>query len=108
MYFGVPFWHFNTICTYLSKKKKVCNLDIEKAYDHVDWNFLLPVTKKMEFGLKSRKWIHFSIVRMSIVVNVSPSDFFQTSRGLWQGDPLSPYLFMIVMEALHCILSRAD
>ena len=54
-----------------------------------DWNFLLSAMEKIELGLKWTKWIYFLIVRMSILANVSSPDFFQTSRGLWQGDPLA-------------------
>ena len=43
-------------------------------------------------------------MRFSILINGSPNDFFGSSRGLCQGDPLSPLLFSIVMEALSCFL----
>ena len=41
------------------------------------------------------------------MVNGSPTGFFQSSRGLRQRDPLSPYLFVVVMEAFSCLLKRA-
>ena len=61
------------------------------------------------FSEKLRKWIRYCIstVKFSVLINGSPSDFFGSSRGLWQGDPLSPLLFDIVMEALSRMLDVA-
>ncbi|RVW93092.1 Transposon TX1 uncharacterized 149 kDa protein [Vitis vinifera] len=87
----------------------LCKLDIEKAYDHVDWDFLLAVMEKMGFGERWCRWIKWclSTVRCSVMVNGSPTSFFQSSRGLRQGDPLSPYLFVVVMEAFSVLIKTA-
>jgi len=85
----------------------LCKLDLEKAYDHVNWDFLLYLLQRCGFGEKWRDWIEFCIsrVRFSILVNGTPSDFFTSSCGLRQGDPLSSLLFVVVMEALSRMLN---
>uniref|UniRef100_A0A2N9H333 Reverse transcriptase domain-containing protein n=1 Tax=Fagus sylvatica TaxID=28930 RepID=A0A2N9H333_FAGSY len=88
----------------------ICKLDLEKAYDHVNWEFLLYLLQRCGFSEKWRRWISFCIssVRFSILINGSPCGFFQSSRGIRQGDPLSPLLFVIVMEALSRMIDRAS
>ena len=97
--------------TIIRRKEKgiVCKLDIEKAYDHLSWGFLIQVFDKMGFGKRWVSWVKWCIstASFSILVNGSPAGFFQNSRGLRQGDPLSPYLFVIGMEVLTRLLNRA-
>ncbi|RVX10864.1 LINE-1 reverse transcriptase-like [Vitis vinifera] len=63
----------------------------------------------MGFGERWCRWIKWclSTVRYSVMVNGSPTGFFQSSRGLRQGDPLSPYLFVVVMEAFSVLIKKA-
>ena len=65
--------------------------------------------KKMGFGEKWIGWIKWCITTasFSMLVNDTSTGFFQSSRGLRQGDPLSPYLFVITMEVFSCFLKRA-
>ena len=88
----------------------ICKLDIEKAYDHVNWEALLDLLKRMGFGEKWCKWIRtcISTVQFSILINWALADFFGSMRGLRQGDPLSPMLFLVMMEVLSRMLKGVE
>ena len=88
----------------------LCKLDIEKAYDHLNWDFLLQVMQKMGVGEKWIGWIKWciSIATFSILINGTLTGFFHNSLGLRQEGSLSPYLFMIEMEALSCLIKRVE
>lgn len=90
-------------------EKAYYKLDIEKAYYHINWSFRLKVLEKMGFGKKWVTWINWCVYTpsFSVLVNGRPTGLFRSSRGLRQGDPLSPYLFVLGMEAHSILIDKA-
>ncbi|GJS45075.1 putative RNA-directed DNA polymerase, eukaryota, reverse transcriptase zinc-binding domain protein [Tanacetum coccineum] len=83
-------------------------IDIQKAYDTVDWRFLGCVLKYFGFHPLMIKWIMACVTSTSFSLNLNGDihGFFKGKRGLRQGDPLSPYLFTLIMEVLTLMIKR--
>ncbi|KAM0062513.1 putative RNA-directed DNA polymerase [Helianthus debilis subsp. tardiflorus] len=103
----------NEILAWMKQAKRVgmiFKVDIQKAYDSLSWNFLESILLQMGFPARWCDWIMAIIrsTRASVLINGSPTMEFNCSRGLRQGDPLSPFLFLIAMEALSGIMKKAS
>jgi len=83
-------------------------LDMEKAYDRIKWSFTRQCLEQLGFHPKWIQWIMECItsVSYSLLVNDEPSGMIRPSRGFRQGDPLSPYIFIICMEVLSKALHK--
>ena len=87
----------------------IFKIDFEKAYDKVRWNFLIQTLRLKGFSNKWIDWIKSFISGGSVAINVNDEvgPYFQTKKGLRQGDPLSPILFNLVADMLTLFIKRA-
>ncbi|KAL0307939.1 UNVERIFIED_CONTAM: Transposon TX1 uncharacterized protein [Sesamum calycinum] len=81
-------------------------VDLRKAYDTVEWDFLLATLQLFGFPPTFNRWIEECVTspHFSLYLNGEVHGFFAGAWGLREGNPLSPYLFVLVMEVLHLIL----
>lgn len=85
------------------------SLDQQKAFDRVNWGYLQQVLETFGFGPNFRKWVKilYTDIQSAVICNGHISEHFPLSRGVRQGCPLSPLLYILALEPLACAL-RAD
>lgn len=83
-------------------------IDFEKAFDSLNRTFLVKVLQKFNFGIYFSQWIQTFYTNLSSCVlnNGFITNFFSVSRGVRQGDPLSPLLFILSLEILACYIRQ--
>ena len=101
----------NEVVWWVKKSKQkvaILKIDFQKAYDTIRCDFLNEILIGMGFGDKWTRWVMECVttISISILINGSPTSSFQLQRGLRQGDPLSPFFFILVAETFHRLVNK--
>ncbi len=100
---------FNILYAKHSGEAVVISLDAQCTFDQVEWPYMMSVLKKFGFGPSFMKWIEiiYSQPTASVITNQNISPQFAVHRGTHQGCPLSPFLFVIIIEPFAAIIRQS-
>lgn len=89
-----------------SEPKAMLKVDLKKAFDSVRWDFIIGIIRALSIPETFINWIYqcISTATFSVSINGASAGFFNSTRGIRQGDPMSPYLFVLTMEGLSRLL----
>ena len=95
-------------CNFNQLGGAVISLDQEKAFDRVDWHYMMQVLERMNFGPSFRAWVRlpYSNIFSRVLVNGYTSNAFVVTRGVRQGCLLSPLLYIIVAETISSAIKK--
>nr|GEV77981.1 RNA-directed DNA polymerase, eukaryota [Tanacetum cinerariifolium] len=95
-------------CKFKRLNGMIFKVDFEKAFDYVKWTYLDETLKAFGFGSKWRNWISSCLNNAmgSVLINGSPTLDFQLHKGLKQGDLISLFLIILIIETLHITFKR--
>ena len=84
------------------------SIDFEKAFDSIAWSFINKTLEIFNFGHNIKKWIHIlnSDITATVIQNGHLSEYFDIHRGCRQGDPISPYIFILCAEILTNLINK--
>jgi len=102
-------FQFLHLCHHSKKKIIILKLDFEKAFDRVEHQAILEILKHKGFSEKWVSWVQnlLSTTSSAVLLNGIPGKNFKCKRGVRQGDPLSPLLFVLAADLLQSIINKA-
>jgi mannosylglycoprotein endo-beta-mannosidase len=84
-------------------------IDLKKAFDSISWSFIFDTLKFFNFGESVIEWVKtfYKDITSAVTHHCSLSEFFNVQRGFRQGDPFSPYIFLLCAEILGILVKKS-